>query len=147
MSLQTEEKISSRMEKNVHPIIAWSAILVLFVAVIFMFFQFNNLSNQFAGINHGKEVVVALDYGNGKIRRFKGPAEENARVWDLFQQAIAVGGINVAVSDHFVPQVIDGLKDGAGGKHWNLYVNNIKQEFSPFEIQVKPGDEVVFRFE
>ncbi len=105
------------------------------------------MNQQIASEQSSKEAIDALDFGNGRVRRFKGPIENNAKVWDLFQQAIAVGGINVEVSDHFVPRIIDGIRDGDSGKHWSLYVNNVKQKFAPFEIQVKSGDEVVFRFE
>ncbi len=143
-------------KKTIHPTVVWSLICAIaIIALLTVFIQArqsreaaqNGLNQQIASEQSLKEAIVALDFGNGKVRRFKGPIENNAKVWDLFQQAIAVGSINVEVSDHFVPQVIDGIKDGANGKHWSLYVNNVKQKFSPFEIQVNSGDEVVFRFE
>jgi len=144
-------------QKNIHPVVVWSLICAIaIVALLTVFIQVkqsreaaqNNAVNGVSSKNQTlKEAIVALDFGNGKVRRFKGPIDDNAKVWDLFQQAIAVGGISVEVSDHFVPRVIDGIKDGAGGKHWNLYVNNVKQQFTPFDIQVKPGDEVTFKFE
>ena len=143
-------------KKAIHPTVIWSLVCAIaIIALLTVFIQSrqsreaaqNGLNQQIASEQSLKEAIVALDFGNGKIRRFKGPIENNAKAWDLFQQAIAVGGINVEVSDHFVPRVIDGIKDGAGGKHWFLYVNNVKQKFAPFEIQVRSGDEVVFRFE
>lgn len=130
------------MERKIDPIIWLSGIGVVLLAIfLFVFVRFQQSPELF------KEATVAIDYGNGKVRTFKGPIGENARIWDAFQQAIAAGGIDVAISDHFIPEKINGLENGAGGKHWNLYVNDIKQKFSPFEIQVKPGDEMVFRFE
>jgi len=136
------------MKKNIHPVVAWSLICgIAIIVLLMMFVQLQQSMQKPTSSQTSKEAMVVIDYGNGKMRRFKGPIEENARAWDLFQQALAIGGISVNVTDHFVPQVIDGLKDGAGGKHWSIYVNNTKQKFTPFEIQVKPGDEVVFKFE
>ncbi len=143
-------------KKAIHPTVMWSLVCAIaIIALLTVFIQSrqsqeaaqNGLNQQITSEQSLKEAIVALDFGNGKVRRFKGPIENNAKAWDLFQQAIAVGGINVEVSDHFVPRVIDGIKDGTNGKHWSLYVNNVKQKFAPFEIQVKSGDEVVFRFE
>lgn len=133
------------MKKNIHPTLVWSLIgAIATVVLLAMFIDFGQLAPL---IKKTPEAMVLLDYGNGKVRRFKGPIIENARAWDLFQQAIAIGGINVEITDHFVPQNIDGFENGEKGKTWNLYVNNVKQKFAPFEVQVKPGDEVVFRFE
>lgn len=138
------------MEKKIAPVIIWSSMgVVLLVIFIFVFIQFQQSAKTSEKISYSsnKETTVVLDYGNRKTRIFKGPVAGEEKVWDLFQQAIAAGGINVNISDHFVPQIIDGLKDGADGKHWSLYVNDIKQKFAPFEIQARPGDEIVFRFE
>ena len=139
------------MNKNISPVVAWSLICAISLIVLLaMFIQLGQQSWQKTGektsISSGDAVVV-VDYGNGKTRKFRGPIQENAKAWDLFQQAIAVGGIKVEIADHFVPKIIDGLKDGSDGKHWSLYVNNEKQKFSPFEITVNPGDTVIFRFE
>jgi len=143
-------------KKAIHPTVVWSLICAIaIIALLTVFIQAKQsreaaqreLNQQSILEQSTGEATVALDFGNGTIRRFKGPIENNAKAWDLFQQAIAVAGINVEVSDHFVPRVIDGVEDGAGGKHWSLYVNNVKQKFTPFEIQVKSGDEVVFKFE
>jgi hypothetical protein len=132
------------MERKIDPIIWFSAIgVVLLTVFLFVFIRLHVPKPGFGF----KEATVAIDYGNGKVRVFKGPVEKNARAWDAFQQAIAAAGINAEITGNFVPQNIDGLKNGADGKYWNLYVNNTKQKFSPFEIQIKPGDEVVFRFE
>jgi len=139
------------MENKPDPVIIWSSIGVVFLLMISVFvaIQYQQLvkTSEKIGYSSDKETTVAFDYGNGKTRVFKGPAAGEEKVWNLFQQAIAAGGISVNISDHFVPQIIDGLKDGANGKHWSLYVNNARQKFAPFEIQAKPGDEIVFRFE
>jgi hypothetical protein len=145
------EKMSNGAVKIVDLILVWSATgAILLMGFLFVFPKYQHAA-IFLGANgqfqNFKETTVSIDYGNGKIRTFKGPLEENSKVWDAFQQAIVAGGINIEIVDNFVPRSIDGFENGAGGKHWNLYVNNVKQKFSPFEIQIKPGDKVVFKFE
>ncbi len=150
-------KINKEITKKVmDPTVIWSLICAIsIIALLTVFIQARqsqesaqkSLNQKNTSGQSLKEAIVSLDFGNGKVRKFKGPVENNAKAWDLFQQAIAVGSINVEMSDHFVPNIIDGVKDGTNGKHWYLYVNNVKQKFAPFEINVKPGDEVVFRFE
>lgn len=139
------------MKKIVDLILVWSAMgTILLMGFLFAFPRYQHAATLLKANGQSqnfKEATVSVDYGNGKIRTFKGPIGENAKVWDAFQQAIVAGGINIEIADNFVPQSIDGLKNGTGDKHWNLYVNNVKQKFSPFEIQIKPGDKVVFKFE
>jgi hypothetical protein len=133
------------MNENFEPFIAYSALATIFL--MFFLFAFIQLQPQQNFVQISKQSTVIIDYGNGQMRKFGGLTEENTSVWNLFQQAIAVGGIKVEISDHFIPRVIDGLENGVDGKHWELYVNNTKQEFSPFDIQARPGDQVIFRFE
>lgn len=143
------------VNKNIHSAAAWSLICAISIMALFMILassgekttQFSQTSLQAPAVSSNKEAIVVIDYGNGKIRRFKGPALEQSKVWDLFQQAIAIGGINVEITDRFVPLEIGGFKNGDNGKQWNLYVNNVKKKFSPFKVVVKPGDEIVFKFE
>jgi len=145
------EKMPNESGKIVDLILAWSAMAALLLtSFLFAFSKYQYVAVPFEAndqFQNFKEATVIIDYGNGKTRTFRGPIEENTRIWDAFQQAIAVGGINIELSDHFVPSKIDGLGNGDGNKHWNLYVNNVKQKFSPFEIKIKPGDKVVFKFE
>jgi hypothetical protein len=143
------------MRKNVDPIIILSSLAaILLMSFLFVFvgpsqpFEFlEKISGQIQTNQVSKETTVFIDYGDGNIRKFEGLVSEETRVWDLFQQAIAVGGIEVEISDHFIPEKIDGFKNGTDGKDWSLYVNDVKQNFVPFEIIAKPGDEVLFRFE
>jgi len=142
------------INKNIQPLIAWPLIggigIMVLLAMFLQFDQSNKLARQLsiAPANYlAKETLVMIDYGDGKIRKFKGPVLEKTRAWDLFQQAVAIGGINVEITDGFIPQEIGGFKNEKGGKQWHLYVNNAKQKFSPFEIHVSPGDEITFKYE
>lgn len=116
-------------------------------AILLLGFLFVFVSHQPLEISKNKEATVVIDYGNGKTRTFKGSVGESLSVWDAFQQAIAAGGINVEISDHFLPEAIDGFKNDSKGKSWSFYLNNVRQEFSPFGIRIRPGDEIIFRFE
>ncbi len=137
-------------------VIIISLVSVFSIGVLFLMFIASNgifnLANQDKNISASYfsatgEATITFDFGEGRIRRFGGPIYDNNKVWDLFQQATAMGGINVKISDHFVPEVIGGYENQENGKQWNLYVNKIKQEFAPFKIQAKPGDEIVFKYE
>ncbi len=93
------------------------------------------------------EAMVVIDYGNGKSRIFKGPAGENANIFGLFQQAAVVGKFGFEISDHFIPQEIDGVKSGIAGKRWDVYLNGVKQQSDLLSVQANPGDKVLFKFE
>ncbi len=136
---------------NIKPIVGW-LLLGIFLAGVAAFLYSQNyweglIRNK--NTNSSNEVVLVIDYGNGTLRKFKGPISdgEKANAWDFLQQSIAVSGIEIKVADNFVPKSIGGFTSGASGKQWALYLNDQKQKFSPFEIAVSPGDKVTFRFE
>ncbi len=135
------------MEKNAQSVVIYSLLSAILLTGLFLGFVHFYQPGLKADKKTEGETIVAIDYGNGKVRKFQGPIFSQTRVWDAFQQAIAAGGISVEISDHFIPEKIDGLKSEIKGKRWNLYLNGVKQEFVPFEIYAKPGDEVVFKYE
>lgn len=92
------------------------------------------------------KIMVTLDYGDKK-QSYQVKAEEEQRVWSLLQQATALSSVDLEATNDFRPQRIDGYPNGKDSKEWKLYVNEVKQEKSPFEIYVKSPDKVVFRFE
>jgi hypothetical protein len=131
----------------VPPLIAWSIIIVLSLWVLSMFFVTTPSFKKTIGVNDN-EAILILDYGNGNVRKFKGPVDgKGTKAWNLLQQASAVSGINVEIADHFIPQNIDGFENGKDGKKWAFYINGERQTATPFEIEIGPGDKVVFRFE
>ncbi len=135
---------------KISPITAWLAVAAILAgAGPWSYFQFGHPKNIQLGSDQpaSKEVFLVIDYGNGKVRKFGGPIDDSAKSWDLLQQAIAVSGIKVEVAGSFVPKVIDGFSDGKDGKHWSFYLNKQKQTQTPYEAKIKPGDEVMFRFE
>lgn len=144
-----------KTDKKINPLVAWTLIVGFSVGVILgmrihdnMYFNASSqIIEQIISAKIGGEVTVVLDYGNGKIRKFRGPIEEKAKALDLLQQVVAIGAIELEVADYFMPQRINGNKNGDGDKKWNIYVNSVKRERSPFEIYVLPGDEITFKFE
>ncbi len=135
-------------QTKISPVVALSLLGILTLAVVFWaFWEFQKQEAAVVQKPASKDALLVINYGDGKIRKFKGPIEQGAKIWDLLQQAIAVGGINVKITDTFVPESIDGFQNDGNGKNWSLYVNNAKQKFTPFEINTKPGDEITFKFE
>jgi len=127
--------------------------LTVLIIGVFVFlkrdFFLNDSIKDIANKNQ-KEVVLVLDFDSkGKTRKFHTFLAENGeiRAWSLLQQASASANIELAIKDYFVPVSIGGVSNGDIGKNWRLYVNNEKKEFEPFNVLIKGGDEVVFKFE
>lgn len=124
-------------------------LLVFATAVIALFFLFSGPSQT--NEEDKKEIRVIIDYGNGTKRQFRGDdikfmQDENA--WSVLQRAAATASIPLEVARGFYPIVINGKRNGEEGKRWIFYVNGErKNNGAPFEVAIKEGDEVVWRFE
>lgn len=92
-------------------------------------------------------LVVIVDYGNSQKQAFRLSRTGSNRAWSLLQQIATLSKIELEATNDFRPKKIDGMTDGEDNKHWNLYVNGIKQESSPLETIVNSPAEVVYRFE
>lgn len=144
-----------KIDKKIHPFFAWPLVIIFSVAVFSAMLVQNKISSlaEKQIVEHitefpvWREVTAEINYGNGNIRKFKGPVSENTKALDLLQEAAALGAIDFELIDHFAVKRINGLENGDGEKQWNIYVNGKKRELSPFEINVNPGDEIVFKFE
>ncbi|MGB9598697.1 MAG: hypothetical protein ACPLZH_02550, partial [Minisyncoccales bacterium] len=96
------------------PLIGGISVLVLLA----MFFDFSQLAvtKKFLPPSsppketeaEAKEAILILDYNNGKVRRFRGPVEQSANLWDIFQEVIAAGDIKLETKDNLIPESIDG---------------------------------------
>jgi hypothetical protein len=96
------------------------------------------------------DVVLVLDFGtDGNIRKFRTEISQDKelRAWSLLQQAATFADLDVAIEDNYVPVNIGGFSSHVDGKSWQLYVNQEKKDLKPFNVFIKCGDEVVFRFE
>ncbi|MBI2627985.1 MAG: hypothetical protein HYW71_00935 [Candidatus Niyogibacteria bacterium] len=104
-------------------------------------------SNPDSVKNGEKKYFLTLNYGNGKIRKFSSEmAEEKTRAWNLLQLASAQSAVSVEIEDGFLPRSIDGFKNTDQNK-WVLFVNGARQTNGPFEVFVKKGDLVEFKYE
>lgn len=127
---------------------AKQAILWIFAgAIIIGGLSYFGLSPRPPRFADEKEYILVLDYNNGKIRKFSGKMSgETARAWDLLQLASAQSSVSVEIENGFVPRSIDGVKNTEKSR-WVLYVNGVKQTSGPFEVIVKRGDTVEFKYE
>ena len=127
-------------------IIFFIIIAGVIIALFFIFFD-----QQQAGKEKRQEITVVIDYGNGTKRQFRGDGitfmkDENA--WSVLQRAAATASIPLEVARAFHPIVINGKRNGEEGKRWVLYVNEERQNSgTPLEVEIKDGDEVVWKFE
>lgn len=125
------------------------AIILLAGAVLIFFFIF---TNQPSTQPDKEEITVIIDYGDGTMRRFRGDGvsfmkDENA--WSVLQRAAASASIPLEVARGFYPLVINGKRNGEEGKRWVLYVNGERKTNGtiPLTINVREGDEVLWKFE
>lgn len=134
----------------------FSAALLLFLMAVF--FNLQNLpgfkNTDVAGpensVLKAGEVVLVLDFGDrGPMRRFKTffSDGESRRAWSLLQQAAAYANFDVKVRGQFIPEEIAGVATSEDDGRWQLYINDQKQELSPFGVYVKGGDKTVFKYE
>ncbi len=130
-------------------------LIIIFVIVAFFSYfkdKVPNNNNVIPGQQslNKSEVVIIFDFGGTQqTRKFKMAVAEDqkVRVWSLLQQAAAYGNISLAIEDGFVPTSINGVSSVRNGKTWNFYLNSEKQALQPFDIFVRGGDEVVFKYE
>lgn len=131
------------MNMNVKQAVLW----IFAGAIIIGGLSYFGLSSRPPRSAGEKEYILTLDYGNGKTRKFSGKMSgETARAWDLLQLASAQSSVSVEIEDGFLPRSIDGVKNTEQGR-WILYVNGTRQTSGPFEVIVKRGDAVEFKYE
>lgn len=120
-------------------------ILIIGIAIVVIFIIFSLQGEKKGG--EPEYLTLTLEYGDGEKQEFRTRSLEEKRAWSLLQQAASLSNIILEPTSDFRPQKINGLENGLNDKEWNLYINDVKQEESPFNIKVSPPDKVVFRFE
>lgn len=115
--------------------------IIIFIAIVSGFFMLQQANKN------SKYITLIVDYNNSKKQEFRTPSSEEKSAWSLLQQASVVSGVTLEPTDDFKPQRIGDFKNGFENKQWNFYVNNNKQDKSPYDVKVKAPDKVVFRFE
>lgn len=122
---------------------------VLAAGLIFIFYngikQRNN-NEVFQDIKNAenKEALLVIEYNKDKQRRFKGEVIEEMTLRDVLLAASRAGNFNFTANNRLV--VIDNIFNNSE-KEWNCYLNNQKVEEGFKEVNVKPKDIIVCKYE
>lgn len=87
-----------------------------------------------------------IDFGNGKIRAFKGEVETGMTIISALRIAGEIGRFDAVTDERGRVVDIDGFKIG-DAKRWQAYVNNRPASDLPGHIEIKPGDKITLRYE
>lgn len=121
-----------------------TTVVIAAVIMILSLFYFLGGQDKKKGAEY---LTLVLEYGDGEKQQFRTSSLEEKKVWSLLQNASALSNIALEPTSDFNPKRIDGFPNGFDGKEWNFYINDVKQNKSPFNVKVKSPDKVVFRFE
>lgn len=122
---------------------------VLAAGLIFTFYngikQRNN-NEVFQDIKNAenKEALLIIEYNKNKQRRFKGEVIEEMTLRDVLLAASQAGNFNFTANNRLV--VIDNIFNNSE-KEWNCYLNNQKVEEDFKEVNVKPKNIIVCKYE
>lgn len=94
-----------------------------------------------------QRVRMTIDFGDGRVRTFETPAQEDASAWDFLQQVSAQYDIPLEARKGFSPETIGEKQSGEEGREWVWYKDGRRQRESPIAHELKAGEHVVFRFE
>ncbi len=89
---------------------------------------------------------LSIDFGNGKVRAFKGEVETGMTIISALRIAGEVGRFDAVTDDRGQVVNIDGFKND-GTKHWGVYVNSQPASDLPGHVELKAGDRITLRYE
>lgn len=89
---------------------------------------------------------IAIDFGDGTKRAFRGRTETGATAMVVLRAAQAAGGFRVETDDRGVVVAV-GATRSAGGRAWWLYQNGVLARDVPGRVVVAPGDTLTLRYE
>ena len=136
----------SKTKKN-DSILILSAVLLLILSG-FLIFRFSrselSLKTQSPKITGGASLTV--DFGNGERRAFEGSIIENETLIDVLNQAARAGEFSYKLNGGTDLASIGELAND-GKKSWHWYLNGEKINKRPSEITVKPGSNILIKYE
>jgi len=97
------------------------------------------------------KVLYVIDKGDGKVSHYQMVPFDDSTVFSLLEELAKEN--NFPIETTFYPGVgvfiesIDGVKGGTDNKWWQYWVNNKLGEVAVDKKEVKPGDEVEWRFD
>jgi hypothetical protein len=132
----------------------WAIVGVAALAVLGIVFVFGNYLARDASFvpqevgkkteESGAKARLVIDFGNGTKRVFRGDVAEGMTVYDALLASQEVGGLSFSLNGEEVNE-IGGVKNNS--HEWRYYVNGKSAKTAPQFEEVKPGYEIVFRFE
>ena len=133
----------------------WAIVGIAALAVLGLVLILNNNLTKDSSVSP-KSVVsqdgegkarLLIDFGNGKKRAFRGAVVDGMTVYDVLLASKEGGSFSFSVNGSGVEE-IDGVKNSSRDSHeWRYSVNGKASNVSPEFEEVKPGDEIVFKFE
>ena len=141
-------KISKTQKNDWILILSAVLLLILSVGAIFLF-SGNKRDNDVSRSSTPKiigEANLTVDFGDGERRAFEGSIIENETLIDVLNQAARAGEFSYKLNGKTDLASIGELADD-GKKSWHWYLNGEKINKRPSEITVKPGSNILIKYE
>jgi len=98
----------------------------------------------------GKETVLIIDNGEGEPQSFKVEEKEGITAFDLLKNKAEELNLVLKTKTYDIGIMIEAIgekENGQDGKYWLYYVNGEMAPVSADKKEIKPGDEIKFKFE
>ena len=97
-----------------------------------------------------KEIVLIIDNGEEEPQIFKAEGKEGITAFDLLKNKAEESGLVLKTKTYDIGVMIEAIgekENGQDGKYWLYYVNGEMASVSADKEEIKPGDEIEFKFE
>ncbi len=97
-----------------------------------------------------QEAELFIDFGNEKIRKFRGGVVEDMKILDALNQSSIAGNFKVETADHeseVYVEKIAGVENSNHDVRWVCYVNGEATHLPLDEQELKVRDRIEFKFE
>lgn len=89
---------------------------------------------------------IGVDFGNGEKRAFGGEIYTGMTILAALREAENVGNFKTQTDERGKIVSIAGVKNN-GRKIWRMYINGAPASELPGRVDIKSGDNVIFRYE
>ncbi len=96
-----------------------------------------------------KEVVLKINDGEKESQIMNAEFFEGMTAFDLLKEKSKELGFNLKIKNYDIGVMIESIydkKNGQNGKYWLYYVNNEMPQIAADKKELKPGDQVEFKF-
>lgn len=97
-----------------------------------------------------KKISLIIDYGDGNTDSLQSNFRKGMTAFDLLKEKTEESGLTLKTKTYDIGvliEVIGHKENGQDGKYWLYYVNGEMPMVSADKKELKPGDEVEFKFE